>query len=410
MSKIIIVNGSSKNPRCNNMRSLRTLTIFFICVIAFTNTYPTVIGDPEREISLYTPYNYIKISASQDLVFTLEISNNGGITELLDLQVLGPKGWETTFIREGYIVKSLNIKNNNSLTVTLNIIPLPGEGAGIYNFTIITESRDNVVRDELEINVELMEAIVSKGILVDTPYPSVEGPSDEEYEFRLNVKNMGSESTIIDFLTYHPDQWLVSIRPRYEDRLIRSLDFAPGQTQTVMLTIKPPLGVIPGEYVITVTSSSGDIQEDTSFTLNIIGLYEMFFSPKNDLLSIGAIQGNEAVVTFVHNNTGTATLEDVLFFSDKPDGWDVVLDPDEIIKSDPGSTREIRVVITPPSDAIPGDYVVKLYSAVSKRQLSEIVTLRVTVKGAVGWGYVGLGIILILLAAIGLIFRRFGRR
>jgi len=52
---------------------------------------------------------------------------------------------------------------------------------------------------------------------VDTPYPSVEGPSDEEFEFRLNVKNLGSESSIIDFITYHPDQWLVSIRPRYED-------------------------------------------------------------------------------------------------------------------------------------------------------------------------------------------------
>jgi len=136
----------------------------------------------------------------------------------------------------------------------------------------------------------------------------------------------------------------------------------------------------------------------------------MSFSPKNDLLSVGATQGNEEVITFIFNNTGTAPLEDVSFFSDKPVGWDVVLDPTEIPESDAGSNKEIRVVITPPEDAIPGDYAVKLYSAVAKRQLSEIVNLRVTVKGAVGWGYIGLGIILILVVAIGLIFWRLGRR
>ena len=392
------------------MHKSKIMSVFITFLIIFTITPLMVIGDPDREVSLYTPYNYVKVSASNNLVFTLEITNKGDITELLDLHVIGPTGWEATFVREEYIVKSLNIKSNNTLTVKLNISPPPGEDAGIFNFTIFAESRDNVIRYELEINVELIEAIISKGILVDTPYPSVEGPSDEEFEFRLNVKNLGSESSIIDFITYHPDQWLVSIRPRYEDRLIRSLDFTPGQTQTVMITIKPPLGVIPGEYVITILSSSGELNEETNFTINIIGLYRMSFSPKNDLLSVGATQGNEEVITFIFNNTGTAPLEDVSFFSDKPVGWDVVLDPTEIPESDAGSNKEIRVVITPPEDAIPGDYAVKLYSAVAKRQLSEIVNLRVTVKGAVGWGYIGLGIILILVVAIGLIFWRLGRR
>lgn len=392
------------------MRNSRIATTFLLFIILLTSIHPNISGDPNRKISLYTPYNYIKISAAQNLIFTLEISNMGDNTELLDLHVSGPAGWLSQFILDEYIIESLNIKNNKSITFTLNLIPLAGEAAGVYNFTVSAESRDKVVRDELDINVELEESIVSKGILVDTPYPSVEGPSDEEYEFRLNVKNMGSESTIIDFLTFYPDQWFVSIRPRYEDRLIRALDFTPGQTQTVMITIKPPLGVIPGEYTIIVRSSSGDIHEETNFTLNVIGLYKMSFTPKNDLLSIGAIQGNEVIVTFIHNNTGTAPLDEVMFFSDKPEGWDVILDPDEITESYPGSSREIRIVIVPPSDAIPGDYVVKLYSAVSKRQLSEIINLRVTVKGAVGWGYIGLGIILILLLSIGLIFWRFGRR
>jgi len=392
------------------MHKSKIMSVFITFLIIFTITPLMVIGDPDREVSLYTPYNYVKVSASNNLVFTLDITNKGDITELLDLHVIGPTGWEATFVREEYIVKSLNIKSNSTLTVKLNISPPLGEDAGIFNFTIFAESRDNVIRYELEINIELIEAIISKGILVDTPYPSVEGPSDEEFEFRLNVKNLGSESSIIDFITYHPDQWLVSIRPRYEDRLIRSLDFTPGQTQTVMITIKSPLGVIPGEYVITILSSTGDLQEETNFTINIIGLYRISFSPKNDLLSVGATQGNEEVITFIFNNTGTAPLEDVSFFSDKPVGWDVVLDPTEIPESDAGSNKEIRVVITPPADAIPGDYAVKLYSAVAKRQLSEIVNLRVTVKGAVGWGYIGLGIILILVVAIGLIFWRLGRR
>jgi len=133
------------------MHKSKIMSVFITFLIIFTITPLMVIGDPDREVSLYTPYNYVKVSASNNLVFTLDITNKGDITELLDLHVIGPTGWEATFVREEYIVKSLNIKSNSTLTVKLNISPPLGEDAGIFNFTIFAESRDNVIRYELEI-------------------------------------------------------------------------------------------------------------------------------------------------------------------------------------------------------------------------------------------------------------------
>ena len=141
------------------MKKTRTI---LLCLILLACTTPYVLGDPDRGVSLYTPYNNIQISTSQDLNFELEITNIGDITELLDLAVSSPSGWETQFVREQYIITSLNIKNNDNLTVDLNIAPIPGETAGFYNFTVNVESRDKAVSDEIEINVELTESIASK--------------------------------------------------------------------------------------------------------------------------------------------------------------------------------------------------------------------------------------------------------
>ena len=49
-------------------------------------------------------------------------------------------------------------------------------------------------------------------------------------------------------------------------------------------------------------------------------------------------------------------------FSDKPDGWDIKFDTSNIPQLAASSFREVRATITAPSDAIPGDYAITIYS------------------------------------------------
>lgn len=374
----------------------------------FSNVYAQSTLD--REIDVYTPFPNITVKAGQNIALDIEIINNGKMNELLDINTLEPDNWETILTNGEYVISSLYIKSNESMDLIFATTPSSETNAGNYSFIISVLSKDKQLNASLMINVELTETVTTSGIILSTPYPSVEGPSNELFEFRLGVKNMGNKATIIDFDPYYPQDWSVFFKPRYEERLIRSLDFTAGETQTIMVSITPPPNVLPDEYNITVVASTEGVSEQLSFSILIIGRHEMTFNPTEGLLSFDAVQGKESVVTLIFNNTGTAPLEGVVFFSDKPLGWDVIMEPDEISLIEPSGVREIRCAIKPPKDAIPGDYAVSLYTAVAQLQLSKQIDYRVTVKGSVSWGYIGLGIIVILILAIVVMFMRLGRR
>lgn len=400
-----------RGSKVKNLKKIKIPVIIFLILqvyLPFSNVNAQ--SALERDVDIYTPFPNITVTAGQNIALDIEIINNGNNIELLDITTQGPDNWEITLTNGEYVVRSLYIKNNESTDLIFTTTPFSDTDAGNYSFIISVISNDKQLNASLMINVELTETVSTSGIILSTPYPSVEGPSNELFEFRLGVKNMGNKATIIDFDPYYPQGWSVFFKPRYEERLIRSLDFTAGQTQTIMVSITPPPDVLPDEYNITVVASTGGVREQLSFSILIIGLHEMAFSPTEGLLSFDAVQGKESVVTLVFNNTGTAPLEDVVFFSDKPLGWDVLMEPDEISLIEPDGVREIRCAIKPPKDAIPGDYAVSLYSAVAKLQLSKQIDYRVTVKGSVSWGYVGLGIIVILIFAIVVIFMRLGRR
>jgi uncharacterized membrane protein len=76
---------------------------------------------------------------------------------------------------------------------------------------------------------------------------------------------------------------------------------------------------------------------------------------------------------------------------------------------EPGTIHEVRASVTPPSDAIPGDYILTL-STVVDPWITEPLHFRTTLLGSVSWGYVGLAFIAVIAVAIYLIFKRFGRR
>jgi len=86
----------------------------------------------------------------------------------------------------------------------------------------------------------------------------------------------------------------------------------------------------------------------------------------------------------------------------------VTFSPDGIDDIEPGATADVVATITPADDAIAGDYRLTLRAQVP--ETSDSIEIRATVKTSALWGLVGVGIILIALAAVALVFRRFGRR
>jgi uncharacterized membrane protein len=92
----------------------------------------------------------------------------------------------------------------------------------------------------------------------------------------------------------------------------------------------------------------------------------------------------------------------------KPENWKVEFSPEKIEALPPGELQQVEVSITPAEQALVGDYSVGIRADAGK--LSKNMELRVTVLASTAWGWIGIGIIVLVMAGLVVLFVRLGRR
>jgi len=68
----------------------------------------------------------------------------------------------------------------------------------------------------------------------------------------------------------------------------------------------------------------------------------------------------------------------------------------------------VTASIVPSNDAIAGDYVVSFDA--SAGQVGDSVDIRITIETSPLWGFIGIGLIVAVLAGLWWVFRTYGRR
>jgi len=91
-----------------------------------------------------------------------------------------------------------------------------------------------------------------------------------------------------------------------------------------------------------------------------------------------------------------------------PEGWKIEYDPEEIESLPAGDSIDVNMNINPPEKTIAGDYIVT--TSMEGKNTSDEIDIRVTVLTPSILGYVGIGIIVIVVIGIAIIFARLGRR
>ena len=165
----------------------------------------------------------------------------------------------------------------------------------------------------------------------------------------------------------------------------------------------------PGDYVVTVEVSSGDIKKTIELKAVVTALYRLAFYTASGRLNTEVTAGEENHLSLMLLNTGTAAIEKISFTSSKPSGWSITFNPEEVESLEPGLAQEVDAVITPPRKTIAGDYSVTI-RAIGKDLPRREIELRVTVLTPTVWGWVGILIVLAVIAGLGVMFRRLGRR
>ena len=137
----------------------------------------------------------------------------------------------------------------------------------------------------------------------------------------------------------------------------------------------------------------------------ITAWYGLDVKTASDRLNVKTTSGEPVTLDLVVSNSGRATLDTVTLSSVKPDGianenWAVKYEPSKVEDLEPGESRDVQVIITPPSKTIAGEYTVTLDIA-GKPALSQeapSLDIRVSVATTLRWLILGL---LIVLATVG---------
>jgi uncharacterized membrane protein len=368
---------------------------------------------PQRAISVSPEYTGVVISEEEENVSVDLIVTNGGRQGediLLSLTSI-PKGWEAWVKTYSFGVTGVHVESDKSKNLTLKLSRDKEAGPGKYTFDIQAQTEDGKLSSKSQISVTVEEQKSHKkveGVKITTSYPVLRGPTDAKFEFSVEVDNKLDKDTIFSLSSQGPKNWEINFKPAYEDKFISSLRLKGGQSQTMAVAVKPHPLAKPGEYPILIKVNSPEAKGEATLTVVLTGTYKLNAGTANGLLSMNTVRGKEGSLSFYVQNNGSATLNNVHFLSFKPENWKVAFNPERIDTLGPEELKQVEVSITPTDQALVGDYSVGLTADAGK--VSKAIELRITVRASTAWGWIGIGIIVLVMAGLVALFIKLGRR
>jgi uncharacterized membrane protein len=143
-------------------------------------------------------------------------------------------------------------------------------------------------------------------------------------------------------------------------------------------------------------------------TVVLTGNYRLDAGTPNGILSLEAYAGKPVTFSLFVKNTGSAVNRNVSFSSFKPENWETTFKPEKIDALAPGEMKQVEVTIKPGPQSLVGDYSVGVMTNGEKSD--KTVEMRVTVKASSAWGWIGIGLILLVIAGLSFLFIKMGRR
>lgn len=367
---------------------------------------------PPRAISVSPEYTGVVIQKGEDVSLDLNVKNGGQRSENIELTLSEvPVGWKARIKTYSFDVTGVHVESDSSKSLTFEAEPGENVGPGVYVFEIWGKTPDGQLTSTAHFTVtvkEKEEEKKAKGINILTSYPVLQGPTDASFEFSLEVESKIDKDTIFDLSAQGPEKWDINFKPAYEQKFISSLRIKANQSTTMAVEIKPYPLAGPGEYPIKVKIASEKAKAEVDLTVVLTGTFKLDAGTPDGLLSLVAFQGKAANLSFYVKNSGSAPQNNISFLSIKPENWKVEFKPEKIDTLPPGELKQIEVTITPSEQALVGDYSVNL--SVDGEKSSRNLELRVTVKASSAWGWVGIGIIVLVIAGLVILFVRMGRR
>jgi uncharacterized membrane protein len=398
------------------------ISFIFILIIAWgmPMVVPSAWSDEEKEkkdlpprgISIALEHPGVIISQGDDVSIDLDVTNGGRQDENIKLSIPSvPKGWKARVKTYSFEINSVHVKSDKSKSLTFKADADEDIAPGDYTFLINAKTEDGALKSSSKVIITVEKKVKekkTKGINITTSYPVLQGPTDSKFEFSIEVENKLDKDTLFNLSAQGPKDWEINFKPAYEDKFISSLRIKKDASQTMAVEVKPYPWAEAGSYPILVKVSSEDAKAEVKLAVVLKGTYKLEAGTADGLLSLNAYQGKPANISFYVKNNGSATHNTVKFLSFKPENWKVEFKPERLESLAPGDLKQVEMTITSADQALVGDYSVSL--RVEGEKSTKDMEFRVTVRASTVWGWIGIGIIVLVIAGLVVLFIRLGRR
>ena len=358
-------------------------------------------------LELYTDYPGISVKAGDSQTISMNVSRSSGSSLDADLSILSmPEGWEGYFSGNGSQISRVHVENGAEAPVTFNLeIP---EDAAEGDYTVqLQAASDTGLTDVTDLVFSIQEVQYGQGSF-EAEYPEQEGASGTAFSFSTTLVNNSAADQSYSLAAQAPAGWQVSFQPSGETTQVASIEVAAASSQGLTVEVTPPENVEAGEYTIPVSAISANDTLETELKVTVTGTYALDLSTPSGLLSFDAHANRESDVTLSITNNSNVDLQNITLTSSAPTDWTVTFEESSIDVLEAGATQEITAHVTPGDSAMTGDYVTTVTASCS--EVSDTAEFRVSVKTDTVWGIVAVLIILALIAGVGAVFKKYGRR
>lgn len=364
---------------------------------------PSVAADDGLEVT--TPYPSVAVAPGDKVSFDLTVTSDQ--TTIVALTLGGvPAGWEASILGGGNVVEGVSVTPDADGKARLDV-DVPADAAA-GSATIRVTATGGGATDVLPITIRV-DADAAGDISLTTGTPVLTGSTDASFSFSLEFRNDTAQDVTLSVSALGDLGWDVSATLTGEAQAASTVVEA-GATQGVTVAVTAPEDAPAGTYPVSVEAQAGDRTATAELGVEITGSYSMTLTTPDARLSANGSAGSPTQIAFEVTNTGTAPLTGVAVTATPPTGWEVAFDPTTVATIAPNETATVTATVTPSGEAVAGDYVVSFSASATEDAASSTAAVRFTVETSPLWAFVGIGLILLILAGLFYVFRTYGRR
>jgi uncharacterized membrane protein len=384
------------------MRPTRILVALALLVV--TAGLPAVAQEtPEpAQLGISTPYPQVAVEAGGQASFDLSITARESTPVTLGTSGL-PEGWTATFRGGGFELDGV-MAGPDPPDVTLDLGVPVDASEGSYSLSVVADAAGT----ELTLALQVRVSAQAGGEVTLTPdFPGLRVAAGERASFTVELRNDTPSDLQFELGSAGPAGWDVTAQPANEPQAA-TIQVDSGSRTNINVNATSLPRSEAGQYTISVQATSPEVQVQAEMIVEIVGSFSIQLTTADQRLSTEVSADGSTDVELVVTNTGTAPIRSVDLSARPPSGWEVTFAEPVLAEIGAGESVVVTAAVTPSDQAIAGDYMIT-FSARSDQANAEV-DIRTTVNPSPLWGFVGVGLIALTLAALAWIFRRFGRR